>query len=520
MEPTLPDEPPQSWSVHRIVALASTGPILIDVSANIGGKSLDEAAAAATGRAVAQIAKDLEKPWSWAKLLDHPLIGSGWLGNLVPEGEQREQLIGMYNKDGDDEVDDDELSAFLTRGLAREAAFRFTDIGFAPGTTASRSPWEQLDSNRDSSLDKSEIADIPTVAARFDLNEDRIISLAEMQSNRSTQSSEMMGSSSFLDTKSAIEVRVDQKPRQVAQQLLEHYTILGSISRVQWPSWSDTKWNEFDVDGDQQITSDELEQITTVKPDLDIRIQFQINAEAGCTMSATAGAESNLTWTSRLETAGQASSNSVVLAVVVTDSYAAANRASLRGQLTNALSNPQIAIVVRNQLKLSENAFDVLDADKDDKLSDEEFENAWEWLTAIRGSRILARWMFTDSAWFRMADVDANGRLTQLELQKFTSFLAGLDHDQDGSISPSEMPLTVRLEIAHTDDRLATNFPSPTEKPTREIGWFAASDSNNDDFISIAEFLGSNDDFLAYDANNDGFISPAEAYISPAGKVQ
>ena len=103
IEPDLPDEPPQTWSTHRILALASIGPLVIDVSANIGGKSLDEAAAAATGRVVAQIAKDLDKPWTWAKLLDHPLISSGWLGNLVPEGEQRGQLIGMYNKDGDDE---------------------------------------------------------------------------------------------------------------------------------------------------------------------------------------------------------------------------------------------------------------------------------------------------------------------------------------------------------------------------------------------------------------------------------
>ena len=120
--PDLPDEPPQTWSTHRILALASTGPIVIDVSANIGGKSLDEAAAAATGRAEAQIAKDLDKPWTWAKLLDHPLISSGWLGNLVPEGEQRGPLIGMYDKDGDEEADDDELPAFLTRGLARQTA--------------------------------------------------------------------------------------------------------------------------------------------------------------------------------------------------------------------------------------------------------------------------------------------------------------------------------------------------------------------------------------------------------------
>ena len=521
IEPEVPDEPPQTWSTHRILALASIGPLVIDVSANIGGKSLDEAAAAATGRVVAQIAKDLDKPWTWAKLLDHPLISSGWLGNLVPEGEQRGQLIGMYNKDGDDEADDDELPAFLTRGLARQTAFRFTDIGFAPGTTASRSPWEQLDINRDSSLDKSEIANLPTVIARFDLNADHTITIAEMQSNRSTQSTEMMGSSSMLDSKSALEVGPDQKPQQVARKLLEHYTVLGSISREQWPGWSDTKWNAFDVDGDQQITSKELERITTVKPDLDVRTRFQINAEAGGAMSATVGTESELIWTSRLKTAGQASNNSAALAVGVTDSYTAANRASLRAQLASALSNPQVATFLRNQLKLSEGAFEVLDADNDEKLSDEEFDNAWEWLTAIRGSRILARWMLAESAWFRMADADADGRLTEIELKKFASFLAGLDYDKDGSISPFEMPLAVRLEIARTDDRMTVSFtPSQSDTPPVEVGWFAASDSNNDGVISKAEFLGSSEDFLAYDTDNDGFISATEAYKSPTSSLQ
>ena len=206
--------------------------------------------------------------------------------------------------------------------------------------------------------------------------------------------------------------------------------------------------------------------------------------------------------------------------MVVSDSYTAANRASLRPQLAAALSNPQLAMVFRNQLQLGEGAFDVLDADNDDKLSDEEFENAWDWITAIRGNRILARWMFAESAWFRMADVDADSRLTQIELQKFNAFLNGLDRDKDGSISPIEIPITIRLEIARTDDRLAINFPTGTEMGTVEVGWFAASDSNNDGFVNNSEFLGSNEDFQAYDADNDGFISATEAYNRPSSRLQ
>lgn len=517
-EPALSEEPPQTWSVQRIVALAATGPIVIDVSANIGGKSLDEAAKAATERAVAQIAKDLEKPWTWSKLLDHPLIRSGWLGNLVPEGEQRAQLISMYNTDGDEEVDDEELPAFLTRGLARGAAFRFTDIGSAPNATSSRTPWDQLDTNQDSSLDKSEIADMPNVVAKHDLNADGIVTISELQANRSTMSTAMGGG--MLDSKSAISVGAEQNPQQFARKLLEHYASFGTVSRDQWPGWSDKRWNECDTNGDMLITSKELEAITTVHPELDLKIQFQSNPEAGLSLSAKVGNTSDFSWASRLKTAGQATGKSSVLAVVVTDSYTAASQASVRGQLSAALSNPQIAMFFRNQLQLSESAFDVLDADNDDKLSDEEFRNAWDWITAIRGSRILARWMFAESAWFRMADIDADGRVTAIELQKLAGYLATLDQDQDGSISPIEVPLATRLEIARTDDRIASNAPTGTEIAPTGTGWFAASDSNNDGFIGKSEFLGSNDDFLAYDADNDGFIAATEAYKSPTATLQ
>jgi len=324
----------------------------------------------------------------------------------------------------------------------------------------------------------------------------------------------------MLETKSAMAVGTDQKPQQTARKLLEHYTTLTGISRDQWPGWNDKKWSDFDTDGDMEITRAELEPITSVAPDLEVRIQFQKNTETEATLSADVCAECDLKWSSRLKTAGQASGKSSALAVTVIDSYTAPNKASLRAQLASALSNPQVDMVLRNQLKLNEGAFDVLDADNDDKLSDGEFENAWEWLTAIRGSRILARWMFAESAWFRMADVDADGRLTEVEMQKFPGFLAGLDRDKDGAVSPIEMPLAVKLEIVRTDDRLTVNFPTETEKSTVEVGWFAASDSNSDGFISNSEFLGSAEDFLTYDADNDGIISTTEAYKSPTSRVQ
>ena len=117
------------------------------------------------------------------QLLEHPLIQSGWLGNLVPDEDQQAQVIAMYNTNAGEEVEETELSAFLSRGLTRSSALRFTDIGRSPETFPSNSPWQQLDLNQDTVLDKSEIAAITNTLARFDVNSDRTLSIAELRSD-------------------------------------------------------------------------------------------------------------------------------------------------------------------------------------------------------------------------------------------------------------------------------------------------------------------------------------------------
>ncbi|MDX1929894.1 MAG: hypothetical protein SFV81_25430, partial [Pirellulaceae bacterium] len=518
---TAPAEPPQTWTSQRIVALAANGPLVIDMSVNVGGKSLNEAAEAATLRATAKVREDMEQPWQWQKLIDHPLVRSGWLGNLVPEEEQREELLKMYNTDGDEEVDEDELLVFLTRGLARGDALRFTDLRVTPSGNSSSMPWEKLDANRDATLDSSEIENLQNVVRSQDLNADGVVTIAEIQSVRAEDSNASMGMKSMLiAADSALVLATNQKPRKAADTILQHYTSLGNMTREEWSGWNDKRWNSFDTNGDQEISVAEFESITTIAPDLEIKIQFQVGSNDPPKITATVLNESELEWASRLATAGQATGTSMTLGINVTDSYAAANKAALRAQLAAVLTNAQLEAAVRNQLQLKEGAFDILDADNDDKLSDSEFENAWDWLTAIRASRIQTRWMLAESAWFRMADADADGRLTEVEVQKLPMFLARLDRDRDGVVSPTEIPLTVRFEIARTDTILNLGALGQPEDTRVERGWFAASDSNNDNSVSKAEFLGTVEDFQSYDTDNDGFISATEAYKSPSARVQ
>ncbi len=57
-------KPEAKWTTQRIVALADSGPIVFDLAISIDGDTLDGAAVSATQRAVAQLEKDIEKPWT------------------------------------------------------------------------------------------------------------------------------------------------------------------------------------------------------------------------------------------------------------------------------------------------------------------------------------------------------------------------------------------------------------------------------------------------------------------------
>ncbi len=135
-------------------------------------------------------------------MLAHPLIRSGWLGNLVPEEDQTAQLISMYNSDGDDEVDLEELPPFLTRGLTKGSALRFKDIGRAPNAVETKTPWEMLDTNADALLSKDEVAMISQSTASYDLNADHVLTIQEVQSQRTAMTDSKSSRTTMLTMKS------------------------------------------------------------------------------------------------------------------------------------------------------------------------------------------------------------------------------------------------------------------------------------------------------------------------------
>ncbi|MEO8271919.1 MAG: hypothetical protein ABI557_19505, partial [Aureliella sp.] len=171
--------PSGSWTTQRLVALAETGPVVIDMSLNVGNLSLREANDRILARTAAELLAATEPSISWEQLLELPLVQSGWLGNLVAPPEQTGPLIDQYDNDRDAQVSAQELKMFLSRGLERSAALQVSDIGEAPDRQPNASPWGTGDRNQDHVLDANERDQFAEALGNRDLNADGLITAAE-----------------------------------------------------------------------------------------------------------------------------------------------------------------------------------------------------------------------------------------------------------------------------------------------------------------------------------------------------
>ena len=131
-------------------------------------------------------------------------------------------------------------------------------------------------------------------------------------------------------------------------------------------------------------------------------------------------------WKSSLQ-GGQLTFPGGTVNVRIDDAFGDLAREQLRSRLQFALGNAQLKAFFTSQLQLSDGAFDVLDADGDLQLDDQEFDSVWRWLSARQAARLVARWSVTGQPWFQLADQNADGRISEPELGGFPLRLRRMD---------------------------------------------------------------------------------------------
>lgn len=178
------------------------------------------------------------------------------------------------------------------------------------------------------------------------------------------------------------------------------------------------------------------------------------------------------------------------------------------------------------QYQILQRLFKLLDRDANGKLTENEVQAFVDLQSEALVSHVTLAFADQGRGLFQMLDVDRDGRLSSRELRSAWKRLQAFDRNSDGVIEAKEIPrqctlaagfgyqaLTYRPGIQFNGQVPVPNGGQPIRitYPEGTPSWFAKMDLNGDGEVSRREFLGTLEDFRRMDADGDGMISPEEA---------
>lgn len=181
-------------------------------------------------------------------------------------------------------------------------------------------------------------------------------------------------------------------------------------------------------------------------------------------------------------------------------------------ELSDLQQNPQLQFV--------RPLFPILDRDEDGKLTDAEVQ---AYLTLQDKGRQFSTSFYVQEQgrnWFQILDSNRDGRLSPRELQNAWTRLSSYDKNNDGVIDANELPLQFRVVFNPAGNQQfvvaggGMAFGGPTRNtfyPPQAPLWFRKMDRNGDGDVSRSEFLGPREDFERLDRNRDGLLDADEA---------
>jgi Ca2+-binding EF-hand superfamily protein len=169
--------------------------------------------------------------------------------------------------------------------------------------------------------------------------------------------------------------------------------------------------------------------------------------------------------------------------------------------------------------------FKYMDRDRDGKLTEQEVKAFAELQNGAADCMVSLLLADEGRALFQLLDTNRDGRLSQRELLNAWQRLESLDKDKRGYILVNDIARQFQLSVHKGGLNNGGFAPPPVvfrdfSGPVQPVGprlpentpeWFKKMDKNGDGDVSLAEFLGTREEFDRIDTNRDGLISPEEA---------
>jgi Ca2+-binding EF-hand superfamily protein len=155
-----------------------------------------------------------------------------------------------------------------------------------------------------------------------------------------------------------------------------------------------------------------------------------------------------------------------------------------------------------------------------DQMTEKELDAFLDIMGAATGAQLAITFTDNGQGLFDMLDTNRDGRLSIREMRSAWNRLSS--HAHDGQIARADIPRQYSLSVGapqnqnprgmpvDADMRMRPGNPRPAA-PQRGPLWFRKMDLNGDGDVSEREFLGSREDFRRIDTDGDGLISVEEA---------
>lgn len=164
--------------------------------------------------------------------------------------------------------------------------------------------------------------------------------------------------------------------------------------------------------------------------------------------------------------------------------------------------------------------FEAADRDADGKMTKAEFDAYFDLQDSFRNLSVSLTPAVQTPSLFQLLDENRDGRLSVRELRTAWNRLVALEEPGAEVVTKNIIHPAVNLRLSRTFDRYYVNQPNnpqfynpnqPAAVPSKGPLWFRKMDRNGDGDVSRGEYVGTRVEFDAIDTDSDGLISLAEA---------
>lgn len=517
---------------ERFALLLPGGPIVVEVALTFDGQPFRLAREKLIDQMLATLARNEQGQAAWSDALRNARFAMGRVN--VQNDQQRQTILQMLDRNEDGLVDRPEVRRYLAQFFQGDS-FALNANGYAAGwygagvmvrsngqvyVSGQADLRELLDVDQNGQLDEQELAGAAERLKSRDANDNDLLEINELAVSTAArvrggqmvaqQLAVLLGPTAQADALlNAFKSRYQNPDGQIAA---DSFTTLPNL------------FTELDQNQDGQLQADELLALNRLAPHVSLNVE--LGAETpGLTLAALAPALAAATGSHELLT--------ITLPGIRLS--LAAHRGAQQGYNFEQMATAYLTQYDKDsngyldQDELSGNLArmrEMWDGDGDGKVFAQEIVESYQRMLAPQQSQIRAQVTSLNNSLFAALERSGDGRLSLREMRTAAERLKELDANQDGMLSPDEIPQTVSVVFGTGNPnyyfaRPVTVAPAGSNQPGSAGDapeWFKHMDRNGDGDLTLKEFLGDRQQFERLDTNGDGFVEPQEALAAERNK--